>query len=242
MRYAIIGDIHANLEALNAVTNDISGEGADRCFCVGDVVGYASNPWECIDRIKALAEVTVAGNHDWAAAGRLASSYFNLQARQAISWTAGHLESAELDFLSSLELVYRDEDFTLVHGTLDMPEKFNYMTDVLSSRESFSCLRNNICFLGHSHLPAVFIQNSDKEVKQDKAGCIVLEKGKKYIINVGSVGQPRDGDPRSCYCLYDSAKKEVRFRRVDYNVPAARKKIIEAGLPRFLGDRLLTGK
>ncbi|MFA4983842.1 MAG: metallophosphoesterase family protein [Candidatus Omnitrophota bacterium] len=242
MRYAILGDIHANLEALAAVTDDVCGQRPDSCFCIGDVVGYASSPAECIDRIKALAEVTIAGNHDWAVAGKLASRYFNPHAREAISWTAGNLESAGLEFLSSLELVYRNSDFTLVHGTLDMPEEFNYMRDVLSSRGSFSCLKNNICFLGHSHVPAVFIQGPNNEISQFKAGRLTIERGKRYIINVGSVGQPRDGDPRSCYCLYDSVKREVMFRRTDYNAKRARDRIVEAGLPRSLGDRLLMGR
>jgi len=241
MRYGILGDIHANLEALTAVLDACKKESLAQCFCVGDIVGYAANPAECISTIKALATVTVAGNHDWAVGGLLGIDYFNFEAGKAICWTSSRLKSTERDFLLSLKLVYRNTDLTLVHGTLDNPEAFDYMLNVYSSRSSFQLLDNNICFIGHSHLPDIFIQDKDSSISRIKASRITIEEGKKYIINVGSVGQPRDGDSRACYCIYDTTPKEVVFKRVAYDIEAARGKIIKAGLPKILGDRLLSG-
>ncbi len=241
MRYGILGDIHANLEALTAVLDACKDESVDRYLCAGDIVGYAANPADCITTIKELAAVAVAGNHDRATAGLLGVDYFNYEARQAISWTKEKLDSGEQDFLAALELVYRNDDLTLVHGTLDAPQDFNYMLDTHSSRNSFELLDHKICFIGHTHVPAIFAQDQNKRILCINADSISLEEDNKYIVNAGSVGQPRDNDPRACYCIYDTAKKKVMIKRVGYDIGAARRKIIESGLPRFLGERLLRG-
>lgn len=161
MRYGIFSDIHSNIEALDAVFEAYKKEAIDKYLCVGDVVGYASNPNECIDRVKFLAKAQVAGNHDRAAVNLFSVDYFNPFAREAISWTSRNLNDNSRYFLESLKLLYKNEDLTLVHGTLVNPEEFDYMTDVEVARETFEILEANICFVGHTHIAGIFIRHND---------------------------------------------------------------------------------
>ena len=240
MRYAIFADIHANLEALEAVLAAYKKESVDKYFCVGDVVGYAANPNECLEKFSEINPVCVAGNHDWASVGLLSLDYFNRYAKEAISWTVGNLKDKAVSFLKTLQLVYKNEDLTLVHGTLSSPQDFDYMIGNEIASRSFGLLETDVCFVGHTHTPGIFIQSKD-QVRYAYTEKIVMAQGHKYIVNVGSVGQPRDSDYRASYCLYDTENREIIIKRVDYDKALARSKIIEAGLPRFLGDRLLVG-
>ncbi|MFA5411136.1 MAG: metallophosphoesterase family protein [Candidatus Omnitrophota bacterium] len=241
MRYGIFSDIHSNLEAWEAAITAYQSENIDRYLCLGDVVGYAANPKECVAAVAALAAVTVAGNHDWASVDLFSLDYFNPLAREAICWTKRNLGGREKSFLESLRLTYKNEDLTLVHGTLDNPEDFNYLSDDFSAKGTFRLLENNLCFVGHTHVSGIFVQDKDGRIYyQDDAG-IRIKEDNKYIINVGSVGQPRDGNPQACYCIYDSAKKEAEIKRIGYDIEAAARKIVNAGLPRFLAERLLSG-
>jgi len=242
MRYGIFSDVHSNLEALDAVIEAYQKEGIDKYICVGDIVGYAANPRECIERIKSQNPLIVAGNHDWGSVSLLSIDYFNPVARQAILWTKHNLDANSRYFLEPLKLIYENEDLVLVHGTLDAPQDFNYMIDIDSAKETLRMLAGNICFVGHTHICGIFIKDKNDRIYYKGEERIVVEDENKYIINVGSVGQPRDGNPKAGYCIYDTEKKEINIKRVDYNVEAARKKVIEAGLPRFLGDRLLIGQ
>jgi len=241
MRYAIFSDIHANLEALDAVIKAYEKEKIDEYLCVGDIVGYAANHRECIEIVSALAAVCVAGNHDWASIDLFPDSYFNPFAKEAIAWTKRNLDAQEKIYLESLKLTFKNQDLTLVHGTLDSPESFDYMTDEFTAGKSFGLLENNVCFVGHSHIPGIFIKNKDDRIHYLENLQSDIKEGNKYIINVGSVGQPRDGNPDAAFSIYDAAKKEVQIKRVGYDMKAAREKIISFGLPRFLGDRLLMG-
>lgn len=242
MRYGIFSDIHSNLEALQAVLENYKRENIDKYLCVGDVVGYATNPKECIQKVKTLAMITVAGNHDWASADLFSVNYFNEFAREAIFWAKRNLDDAERYFLTSLKLVYKNQDLTLVHGTLDNPQDFNYLTDIYNAQATFGLLETNVCFVGHSHVAGIFIKDQEGHLYYREDNFIDIKDGNKYIINVGSVGQPRDGNPRAAYCLYDTEKKEVQIKRVSYDVQTTRRKIIDAGLPSFLGNRLLVGR
>ncbi len=242
MRYAIFSDIHSNLEAFEVVISALRKESIDRYFCAGDIVGYAANPLECIQKLKTIASVTVAGNHDWASVNLFPVEYFNLAARQAIVWTTLVLKNEDKEFLSSLKPVYHNEDLTLVHGTLNEPETFNYLVDLLAIESTFSVLKNNICFVGHSHIPAIFSQDPKGNIFLSKEKKIQISPANKFIVNVGSIGQPRDGNPEAAYCIYDTKTKWVEIKRVAYNTGLARKKIISAGLPVFLGERLLVGR
>jgi predicted phosphodiesterase len=242
MRYGIFSDIHSNLEAFEAVIAEYKKESIGEYLCLGDVVGYAADPKECIKRVMALALITVAGNHDWAAVDLFSTEYFNQPAREAISWMRPLLDNKDKSFLKSLEPVYHNVDLALAHGTLDHPQDFNYMTDSFIAEGSFKRMQRDICFVGHTHIAGVFIQDKDGCTRYDESDYIQLKKGNRYIVNVGSVGQPRDGNPRAAYCVYDSQKREVRIKRIGYDIKAAREKIFAAGLPAFLGNRLTDGR
>ncbi len=241
MRYGIFSDVHSNLEALEAVISAYKNEAIDKYLCVGDVVGYAANPNECVEKVKALTMITVAGNHDWASVNLLSIDYFNSAAGQAISWTKLNLDGQNKYFLECLQPVYKNEDLTLAHGTLDKPEEFNYMADDCIALKTFKLLETNICFVGHTHVAEIFSQDKNNRIYYHNENGIDINKENKYIINVGSVGQPRDGNPDAAYCIYDTDEKKVQIKRIGYGIEAARKKIYDAGLPRLFGDRLKTG-
>ena len=242
MRYGIFADIHSNLEALEAVMDVYQNESIDKYLCLGDIVGYAANPKECIEKIKLLAAIIVCGNHDWASVDLFSVDYFNPVAKEAIFWTRRNLASQDRYFLESLKLVYKNENLTLVHGTLDNPQDFNYLSDGYIAEESFRLLETDICFVGHSHVAGTFSKDKNDNIYYHQNGRIEIKDENKYIVNVGSVGQPRDGNPKAAYCIYDTEKKEVQIKRINYDIEAARKKILYAGLPEFLGERLATGK
>ncbi len=242
MRYGIFSDIHSNLEALDAVIEVYHKEDIDKYLCIGDVVGYAANPKECIAKVKMLAMITVAGNHDQASVGLSSTDYFNPLAKEAIFWTERNLDEQSRSFLAGLPLVYKNEDLTLVHGTLDEPCDFNYMTDGSIAFKTFELLETEICFVGHTHIAGVFIKSKHSHIRYQEDNNIDIKEENKYIINVGSVGQPRDGNPKAAYCIYDTDKKNVQIKRINYDIQSAREKIITERLPRFLGERLLMGR
>jgi predicted phosphodiesterase len=242
MRYGIFSDVHSNLEALEAVISAYRGESIDKYLCVGDVVGYGANPKECIEKVRTIAMITIAGNHDWATVNLFSVDYFNPAAKEAVFWTRNILDQKDAFFLESLKLTYKNEDFTLVHGTLDRPQDFNYMIDGFAAKETFRLLETNICFVGHTHVAGVFMKDRYGRPHYEKDASVNIKPGNKYIINTGSVGQPRDGNPKAAYCVYDTEKKSIQIKRVDYDMKLARKKIMEAGLPQFLADRIIMGR
>ncbi len=242
MRYGIFSDVHSNLEALDAVVEAYKKERVDKYLCVGDIVGYAANPAECIKKIEMLAKVSVAGNHDWASVNLFSPDYFNPLAKKAISWTKDNLDAKGIRFLETLPLVYKNEDLTMVHGTLEEPGDFNYMTDSYIAFGTFELLETAICFVGHTHVPEVFIKSGDGAISRGRESHISIKRGDKYIINVGSVGQPRDGNPKAAYCIYDTEDKSVQIKRIEYDAQSTRNKIIDSGLPASLGERLLEGR
>ncbi|MFH1458335.1 MAG: metallophosphoesterase family protein [Candidatus Omnitrophota bacterium] len=242
MRYAIFSDIHSNGEALEAVLEAFKKEDIDSYLCCGDLVGYAANPNECIELILNLALTIVAGNHDRAAVNLFSLNYFNPLAVQAMSWTIRSLTDKNRSLLQSLKLVYENEDLTLVHGTLNDPADFLYLFDTSDAEATFRLLGTGVCFIGHTHRPAIFSKDGHGNVRYQEDGFVHMAPHNKYIVNVGSVGQPRDGNPKASYCIYDSRKKEIRIKRVGYDMENARRKILDAGLPWFLGDRLLLGR
>ena len=241
MRYAIFSDIHSNLEALEAALLDSQNEHINVYLCIGDIVGYGANPNECLKIAKGLFSASIAGNHDWGVVGLLSVEYFSDYAKAGIYWTQGNLGVEGNNFLKSLKLTFERENFILVHGTLDRPKRFDYMVDPDDAQRSFLFLERDICFIGHTHMPGTFTKSPDGSICYSRIGLVKIESANKYIINVGSVGQPRDADPKASYCIYDTDRKQAKIKRVSYDVETARKKIIEAGLPRFLGDRLLIG-
>lgn len=242
MRYGIFSDVHSNLEALEAVLAACGKESIDKYLCIGDVVGYASNPMECIEKVKQVAYFTVAGNHDWACVNLFSCDYFNPIARQAVVWTRQNFAREGAGFLESLKLVYTNGDLTLVHGTLDNPQDFNYLIDGYAAEQTFAELKTDVCFVGHTHVPGIFVKEKDGVLSYLEDGVCSMRPGNRYIVNSGSVGQPRDGNPKAAYCVYDTQTRELQIKRTSYDIELARKKILDAGLPKILGDRLLSGR
>lgn len=240
MRYAVISDIHSNSEALEAVLADVATQDIDKYLSTGDVVGYGADPEACLSRLRALDPIVVAGNHDWAVAGRLSLDFFNAYAREAIEWTRGRLDSESVRWLASLPLTAKVGEITLAHATVHGPENFDYLLTAYDAHLSLEVLDTAVCFVGHSHVPVTFSQNGavtfSFATEIDLAGCA------KAIVNAGSVGQPRDGNPHASYGVYDSDERRVVVRRVPYDIASASRKILAAGLPQILAERLWHGK
>lgn len=240
MRFAVFGDIHANLEALQAVLADAEAHGATHYVCLGDVVGYNANPHECVEVVRNLGCPVVKGNHDEQASLTDELGGFNPLAEEAINWTRQHLSDTDKQWLRDLKLVRQVRDFTIVHATLDTPHKWGYVFNQLDAAASFNYQYTNICFYGHTHAPRAYIR--DATVKSQVLDKLAIDAGKKYFVNVGSVGQPRDGDWHAAYCLYTPEEQLVELRRIEYDIWTAQDKIVEAGLPQRLADRLALGK
>jgi len=241
MKYAILADIHSNLEALLSVEKALEKERVDKCLCLGDIVGYGADPVACLEKTKALSSVIIAGNHDWAAAGKFDTSYFNPYAKEAIEWTSQNLTKEEKEFLANLPLTYQESIFFLVHGSLIRPEGFGYVLDEAEAEANMKIQKTQLCFIGHSHIPEIYVARSGSVSRLDQLQ-IEAEKGDKYLVNVGSIGQPRDGDPRASYCIFDVDKNTVSINRVEYDIKKAHDKILAEGLPTILAYRLLEGR
>jgi len=240
MRYAIFGDIHANLHALEAVLADAADQRCTNFVCMGDIVGYNAFPTKCIERIRQLECPVVKGNHDEQASMLGDQEGFNALAEEAINWTRKQLSEEDKQWLRALRLQRQVRDFTIVHATLDTPHKWGYVFNQLDAAASFSYQTTTLCFIGHTHAPMVYIR--DGSVRANELDSIKVQQGKKYLINVGSVGQPRDGNPRAAYCIYDLSLGLVKIRRVDYDLPGAQKAIRDVGLPGRLAERLAIGR
>jgi diadenosine tetraphosphatase ApaH/serine/threonine PP2A family protein phosphatase len=240
MRYAILSDLHANLEATDAVMADAHAHDCTHFVCLGDVVGYNANPHECVEIVQKMQCPVVKGNHDEQAALSESSRGFNALAEAAINWTREHLTEADKAWLQALPLTLPVRDFSIVHATLDAPDQWGYVFNSLDAVASFAYQNTTVCFFGHTHVAGAFVR--DEGVRKIKVDQLTIEETKKYFINVGSVGQPRDGDWRAAYCIYHLDKNVVEQRRVKYDLATAQKKIIQAGLPQMLADRLELGR
>ncbi|MAB75991.1 MAG: metallophosphatase family protein [Verrucomicrobiales bacterium] len=240
MKYAIFGDIHANLEALQAVMADAEQQGCTDYVCTGDIVGYASDPNECLRIVREMGCPVVKGNHDEESTLSTSLEGLNPLAKQAMEWTRAQLNEDEQDFLKNMKLVRQVADFTIVHATLDTPGSWTYVTNKFDAMASFSYQFTQLCFYGHTHTPRIYVKSDSVEPLEETE--VNLEMGRKYFINVGSTGQPRDGDWRASYVVYDSDNQNVTIRRIDYDIQKAQDKIIEAGLPEMLAHRLTLGK
>lgn len=235
MKYALLADIHANLEALDVVLRDQKARGCTHLACLGDIVGYGADPKECLDIIRTLGMPAVKGNHDEYAAidGHLES--FNPSAARAIEWTRKQLTDDDRKWLNELPYLRRLNGFTIVHATLDGPQRWGYVFDKLAGAASFTYQRTEVCFFGHTHVPVAFIK--DSVVRGGTYDKIKIAPGKEYFINVGSVGQSRDGVAKATYVIYDLDSQVVELRRLDYDIAKTQEKIRKAGLPERLSER-----
>lgn len=241
MRYAVLSDIHGNLEALGAVLADLASE-ADGVLCLGDVVGYGADPVACLEAVATRAQAITAGNHEHGVTGLLDLRWFNPYARAAAEWTHGRLDDDHRQYVGSLPLVAEVEGAMLVHASPRNPEAWDYLLSPEDGYEAFAAFATRLCFVGHSHQPGAWSLGSSGPAYAPGSVDLVLAAGRRYIVNVGSVGQPRDRDPRAAYALWDVERSRVTIRRVAYDVACAQRKIVDAGLPRFLSDRLGVGR
>jgi predicted phosphodiesterase len=239
-KYAILGDVHSNLEALDAVLADAGQQGVTAFVCVGDIVGYNADPLACLDKIRSLAVVSVQGNHDYYCANHDDLDEFHPLAARVIDWTRRQLSDEHARFLRELKIQRSTVDFSIVHSTMDMPEKWGYVFDCLDAEAHFNYQTQALCFYGHTHLPMVF--EKQRSVTRGLYSRLELAVGKKYFVNVGSVGQPRDGDPRAAYVVFDARTRTVELRRVEYDICTTQEKILRAGLPDRLSARLQSGR
>jgi diadenosine tetraphosphatase ApaH/serine/threonine PP2A family protein phosphatase len=242
MRIGIFSDVHANLEALSAVLSAYESEKIDKYVCLGDTVGYGGSPNECCDLVRNLVAFTILGNHDAAVAGRMDYSYYYDAARQALDFHADVLTPNNMTWLR--ELPYSRHDFGLYfcHGSPVNLEEFEY---IFAPEQAALCLPmwdelGEVTFIGHSHLCKAFALTK-AEVFEVVAPRFVIRPGHKYVVSVGSVGQPRDYDNRASYTIYDTAEKTFEFKRVSYDIEAAANKIYAADLERNFGNRLFLG-
>lgn len=241
MRYAVFGDIHGNLEALDAVLAALSKETIDEYLCVGDIISYGADPLLCLNKVMLLTRNIIAGNHEYACAGLFALSDLAELAAQGVIWTKKALPPKELEFFKSLPLIFENKDLVMAHGSLDFPQDFYYLCQPHEAKETFELLKKNVCFVGHTHRPKIFVKR-DTIISLFPEYKVEINPDYKYVVNVGSIGQPRDGDARASFCIYDTEKQEIEIKRIPYDIETAQRKIIESGLPRVLAERLAAGR
>ncbi len=245
MRFGIITDIHGNQPALETVLSAMDKLRIDKYICLGDVVGYGASPKWCLDTVRDLCEVVILGNHDAAVIGKMDSSYYYDAAKQVIEWTRQQLTEEDLKWLNERPYIAfekeRDQCFT--HGDPIDPERFNYIylldhaMDLLQYYEEL----HNITWVGHSHLRRIFRFESPDTVREVAVENLILDENNKYLVACGSVGQPRDGDPRTGFVVFDSDDNKITFHRLEYDVQRAHDMILEAGLPHGFAFRLMNG-
>lgn len=238
MRIAVFSDVHGNLEALDEFADWFGKHKIDRSFMLGDVVGYGADPVACYERTKVLADVLIKGNHEAALYSDEVLNGFADSAREALVWTRGRVSDEIKEALNGLQLVYIEGKFTFVHGSLAHPEAFDYIMSIYDAWPTFRCLTTPICFIGHTHVPYISVE-SEQRGAYISPGRYSLKRNERYVINVGSVGQPRDRDPRLAFAVFDTEKYELELIRIAYDNKRAAEKIRQAGLPHYLADRLL---
>lgn len=244
MRYLVLSDIHANQAAFEAVLKDAAP--FDMIWCLGDLVGYGPNPNECVARMQEFEHVAVAGNHDWACLGRLNLNDFNIEARMANSWTREQLTKANREYLKALPTRVERDDYTLTHGSPREPI-WEYILDVEQAAVNFNYFDTSICLVGHTHIPVAFVfdQSSERHYVLTPPYSEPLSidtDATRLILNPGSVGQPRDGDPRASYAILDTESATWELKRVLYPVQITQERMRARDLPRRLIKRLELGR
>jgi len=232
MLYAIVSDIHANLQAWTAVWIDLRSLRVDRVVCLGDIVGYGPNPAEVLRMVHSSVDCLVLGNHDAAVCGKMDPALFTGNAREIVLWTRDQLNATALRFLRSLPLSLRAPLFRCAHGEFAAPAAYNYVIDPGDALPSWKAADEHLLFVGHSHVPGIFVLGHSGVPHRVEPQDFVLEEQKRFLVNVGSVGQPRDGDPRASYCLFDAATRAVYWRRVPFDLDEYRVALARAGLPK----------
>ncbi|MBN2424687.1 MAG: metallophosphoesterase family protein [Calditrichaceae bacterium] len=236
MKIAIFSDIHGNVEALRSALKYLDKHKIDNIYCLGDIVGYGPSPNECVEIVRDRCEMVLMGNHDYAAIGLANIDYFNDYAKMSTYWTINHLTDENKDYLRSLPFSHQNDELVMVHSSPTNPSHWYYILSQQDAKIEMESFNQQLCFIGHSHVPVIF----QKKLMFRKTK-FKLEQNEKTIVNVGSVGQPRDGNPKLCFAIYDDENKTIEYIRLEYDVKKTYKKIVEAGLPIFLAERLLKG-
>lgn len=242
MRIAVLSDIHANMEAIQSTLERLASENIDLYVSLGDIVGYGADPNGCVEIVRDVCDVKVIGNHDYAALGRLDISYFNPYAKKSVIWTGEKLTEENRTFLESLPLIVYRDDMIFVHATPYKPEDWNYIFTVYDARVNFNFFKEKVCFIGHSHQPVFILMSGRGEIFVHTSPKLDIEEGFRYIINVGSVGQPRDSNPESSFVIYDTDAQTIELLRQPYDIKSTQSKMSESQIHPFLIERLAYGK
>ena len=242
MRYGIISDIHANLEALQTALTDINVLNVDQVVCLGDIVGYGANPNECLDIIRDKCEIVILGNHDNVAIGREEPENYNQYALHSIEWTKNNLTQDNKKFIQSLPYMFEENNILFVHASPKSPADWAYVTSLDDAVDSFDFFSQEVCFIGHTHCPVIIIKENDQNFQVIEDSIYKIQEGEQLLVNVGSVGQPRDRDNRLSFCIYDTEKKIVELFRREYNISKAQEPMHKNGFADFLINRLNEGR
>jgi predicted phosphodiesterase len=242
MRLGFFSDVHSNLEALKSTMEDFRKEKLEKIFFLGDAVGYGPDPNECVELIQKVSQKSIMGNHDFVALNLMETNWFNQYAKEAIQWTKSKLSEKNMELLSEYAMDHRVDIFHLVHSTPKEPANWDYIFTLDEAEENFSFFNHRVCLIGHSHRPFIIKKSDQRHCLLVNETGVEIEDGFKYLINIGSVGQPRDGDSRACYLIYDDQTKNAKLKRVSYDIKKTQTKMKKAKLPQFLIDRLSFGK
>jgi predicted phosphodiesterase len=242
MKYGIYSDIHSNLEALEKVLESMETLGVERRICLGDAVGYGANPNECVNLIRNVSAVTLLGNHDSVALGRESSENFNFYARKAIEWTKENLDGPSVEFLDKLPYVVDEPPLTFVHASPRSPVDWYYITSFDDAIDAFSFFNEKICFVGHTHIPSIVVMENEQSFWVSETLSHKLLPNQRILVNVGSVGQPRDRIPSASWCLCDTNAMTVEIVRVNYDINKTQERMRRLGFAEFLINRLAEGR
>lgn len=239
MKVAIISDIHANLEAFQTVLTYLQAENISEIICLGDIIGYGPRPNECVGLVQTHCQTCLMGNHEHGVLGLTDVHYFNQYAQDALLWTRRHLFQYHKAYLGNLPYSFAAGDALFVHSTPLQPEEWHYIFTAEEARQNLQRITHRLVFVGHSHIPMIFSYRSGAI----GTGRVQLNlEEDRYIVNVGSVGQPRDGNPRACFVIFDRDAHALEYIRLEYPVEKTHREILENHLPPFLAMRLLTGQ
>ncbi|UCC45618.1 MAG: metallophosphoesterase family protein [Candidatus Zixiibacteriota bacterium] len=242
MKLALISDIHGNLEALVSVLSHIEEQKADKIHCLGDVIGYGSDPVSCLELVAKNCDIKLLGNHEHAAMGIDDTSDYNPAAQKSTEWTKHQLSDREKSMLAEFEMSRVLDNTLLVHASPCDPEQWPYILTPEAALDAFVELKQTICFFGHSHVPQIYCERDEDLPRMQVGHDFAPDPENRYLVNVGSVGQPRDNDPRACYVTFDTEEFEIFFHRVDYDIETAQDKMAQANLPQMLIARLSLGR
>lgn len=232
MRYAIISDLHANVPALEATLDDIAIKGADMTLCLGDLVGYGPSPIEVMELVFGHVDVSILGNHDAVVCNKFSSAYFNTEAKNIIEWTRSLLRPKDIEYIDKLAYMIDGDHFRCSHANFNNPDTFGYVISLEEAEANFEVTKEQLLFLGHTHMAGAHIQSRGNKIQwvtpEQCGNKIKLQSGKRFIVNTGSVGVSRTAEFVASYCIYDSDRKEIEFRQVDFDIDTFRRDLIDA--------------